>query len=312
MSKIHANYPCSQQSLYTVAGLVWASYDANLTAFTGLKGKYTKPFSTAALADIKAAKELPTSLSRSAVPESIRVQLLPLGLTCLSNQRKLRSYINEVFTDNAATPMLAAAGFNAYPAAMHEGWEEMNTMITAGDAFIDDKSTVLEAGITNMPVAFKATYTADKTAFETVYNNYIISHQAKSGGTNNKLAANNAIYAILTALMEDGRLIFENDSNKKALFTFTTVLSGVTGNGTTGMHITAIDSISKLKIEHISATVQPGDEAGEAEKDILELKMSENTYTVVISAPGYHNITVPDVQLTTGVMHRLEVIMVKI
>ncbi len=311
MQKIHSIYGCSQQSLYTVAGLVWATYDANLASFTDFKGKYTQPYSTAALLDIKAAKDLPTAQSRKSIPESIRVQLLPLGLTCLSNQRRLRSYIHEVFPGDSATPMLAAAGFNAYNPALREGWEEMNTMITAGDSFIDKNTTALEAGTTNMPAAFKATYTTGKTAFETVYHNFIVSAQAKAGGTNDKLVANNAIYSTLIAMMEDGRLIFENDATKKALFTFSTVLSGVTGNGTTGMHITAKDSISKLNIEHFSVTVQPGDEAGEATGDVLELKMSADTYTVVISAPGYHDITLTDVLLTTGVMHRLDVIMVK-
>ena len=311
MQKIHSNYPCSQQSLYTVAGLVWAAYDANLAAFTGLKGKYTNAYSIAALVDIKAARDLPTVHSRNSIPESIRIQLLPLGLKCLSNQRKLKSYIHEVFPENAAKPMLAAAGFNSYSSALNEGWEEMNTMVTAGHTFIDANSTVLQAGTTNMPLPFKATYATDKTAFETVYSNYIASTQATPGGTNDKIVANNAVYSTLMAMMEDGRLIFENDSIKKALFTFGTVLSNVTGVGSTGMHITAIDSISKLRIEHFTATVQPGDEAGNAAKDTLDLKMPADTYTVVIMAPGYHDVIVSSVVLTTGVMHRLEVIMVK-
>ena len=311
MQKIHSNYPCSQQSLYTVAALVWKSYDDNLASFTELKGKYTKPFSVAALLDLKAARDLPTVHSRNSIPESIRIQLLPLGLTCLSNQRKLKSYINEVFPDNAAKPMLAAAGFNSYSSAINESWEEMNTMVTAGHTFIDSNSTTLQAGTENMPLAFKTTYATDKTAFETVYSNYIASTQATPGGTNDKIVANNAVYSTLMAMMEDGRLIFENDSIKKALFTFGTVLSNVTGVGSTGMHITAIDSISKLRIEHFTATVQPGDEAGNAAKDTLDLKMPADTYTVVIMAPGYHDVIVSSVVLTTGVMHRLEVIMVK-
>jgi len=39
--------------------------------------------------------------------------------------------------------------------------------------------------------------------------------------------------------------------------------------------------------------------------------MLADTYTVVITAPGYHDVTVASVLLSTGVMHRLEVTMIK-
>ena len=311
MSKVNSNYGCSQQTLYTAAALVWTSYAANLTAFTGLKGKYTKDYATAAVAAIAAAKALPASHARNAIPESIRIQLVPLGLNCLSNQRKLKSYIHEVFPGDAATPMLAAAGFNAYPAAFHEGWEEMNTMITAADFFIAQNTVALKAGTTNMPDAFISAYSTDKTAFETVYNNYIISSQATAGGTVDKVTANNAVYANLIAMMEDGRLIFEADKTRKELFTFSIVVNNITGNGTTGMHITAVDSISKKHIPGFTASVQPGDESGQATSDILEFKMSAGTYTVVIMAPGFSDKIIENVQLTTGVMHRLDVVLTK-
>ena len=311
MQKIHSIYGCSQQTLYTIAGLVWTNYIANLAAFTGFKGKYTKAYATSSLTDVSAAKALPSKHTRNAIPESIRVQLLPLGLTCLSNQRKLKSYIHEVFPGDAAAPMLAAAGFNSYTAATHESWEEMNNMITSADAFIATNSIVLQAGVTNMPVSFQGIYTTGKTAFETIYNNYLFSSQATSAATNAKISANNEVYSTLIAMMGDGRLIFENDESRKALFTFSTVLVNVTGVGTTGMHITAIDSISKLKLTDFTVIVQPGEEIAETSTDILELKMPADTYTVVISAHGYNDVTIMDVILTTGVMHRIEVIMVK-
>jgi len=311
MSKVNTNYGCSQQTLYTAAALVWISYAANLPAFASLKGKYTKDYATDALAALAAAKALPTSHARNSIPESIRIQLMPLGDNCLCNQRKLRSYIHEVFPGDAATPMLAAAGFNSYTSAYNYNWAEMNTMITEGDLFISNNSTVLQDGTNNMPIPFIASYTSDKTAFETVYNNYITSAQATTGGTNEKLLANNAVYATLIAMMEDGRLIFENDKTRKELFTFSIVLNNITGNGTTGMHISAIDSITELSIPGFTATVQPGDESGQATSDILEFKMSAGTYKVVIMAPGYPDYIAENVQLTTGVMHRLDVVLTK-
>jgi len=53
-------YGCSQQSLYTVAAVVWANYTANLASFAAFKAKYTAALATAALAAVAAAKLLPT------------------------------------------------------------------------------------------------------------------------------------------------------------------------------------------------------------------------------------------------------------
>jgi hypothetical protein len=112
-------------------------------------------------------------------------------------------------------------------------------------------------------------------------------------------------------MLNDGQLIFENEETQKAIFTFNTVLAKVAGNGTTGMRITAEDSVSKVNITNFTANVQPGEEVGTANVVILELKMSENLYNVAISALGYTTLIINNVQLTTGVMHRLDVEMVK-
>ena len=65
-------YPCSQQSLYTVAAVVWANYNTNLASFTSFKGKYNAALATTALAALAAAKLLPNKETRNALPESVR------------------------------------------------------------------------------------------------------------------------------------------------------------------------------------------------------------------------------------------------
>ena len=303
-------YGCSQQSFYTIVALVWANYNTNILHFTELKAKYTPAFGVVALAALTAAKLLPNQEARKAMPETVRIALLPIGNNCLANQRKLKSYIEEAFPTTAST-MLASAGSKSYKAAYHEGWEEMNTMITDAELFIGKNSTALEMAGTNMPAAFITTYTTDKVAFETLYKSYLLTAQASTGDTSDKMKANNKVYNTMMAMLRDGQLIFENDETKKAIFTFTTVLGNVTGNGTTGMRITAEDSLSKVNITNFTATVQPGATVTAANGVILELKMSEAIYSVVISAPGYKDLTQNYVQLKTGVMHRLDVEMVK-
>ena len=303
-------YGCSQQSLYTVAAVVWANYNANLARFTAFKGKYNAALATTALADLAAAKLLPNLGTRNALPESVRIALLPLGYTCLANQRKLKSYIEEAFPTTTVA-MLKSAGNSSYKKAYNESWEEMNVMLTDAALFISNNTAALEMSGANMPAAFVATYTSGKTAFENVYKSYLLNVQATPGETSDKMKANNTIYTTLRSMLNDGQLIFENEETKKAIFTFNTVLAKVAGNSTTGMRITAEDIVSKVNITNFTAIVQPGEEVGTADGIILELKMSENLYNVAISAPGYNSLLINNVQLTTGVMHRLDVEMVK-
>jgi hypothetical protein len=208
--------------------------------------------------------------------------------------------------------MLASAGNKSYKAATHEGWEEMNTMITDADLFITNNTEALEMLGQNMPVAFVTTYSTDKSAFETLYKSYLLTSQATTGDTSDKMKANNKVYNTMMAMLRDGQLIFETDETRMAIFTFATVLGHVSGNGTTGMRITAVDTLSKVNITNFMATVQPGATVATADGIILELKMSEAMYSVLISAPGYTPLIVNDVQLKTGIMHRLDVEMVKI
>ena len=303
-------YSCSQQSLYTVAAIVWVNYNTNLARFTAFKGKYNAALATTALADLAAAKLLPNQGTRKALPESVRIALVPLGITCLANQRKLKSYVEEAFPTTTVA-MLKSAGNSSYHAAYNESWEEMKVMLTDAELFITNNTAALEMSGANMPTAFVATYSSGKTAFETVYKSYLLTAQATPGETSDKMKANNTIYTTLRSMLNDGQLIFENEETQKAIFTFNTVLAKVAGNGTTGMRITAEDSVSKVNITNFTANVQPGEEVGTANVVILELKMSENLYNVAISALGYTTLIINNVQLTTGVMHRLDVEMVK-
>ncbi len=312
MSKSLKNYNCTQQELYSVAEIGWVNYATNNADFTLLKGKYTPKYGTDSLADVLAAKALPAKQTRDAVPENVRVQLIPLWTTCLANQRKLKSYLEEIFVGDATKSMLTAAGFGYYLNASNQVWEDVHSMIALGLTFITDHSNALEAGTTNMPAGFVATYTSGKTAFETVYNNYIQKTIATFGGTNVKIVANNSIYTKLNKMLSDGRLIFEDNDILKSEFTFTNLLAQVAGTGTTGMRITVKDSITKLNITNYKVTVQPGDMTRNADGNkVLILQMSADKYWVEIITPGYPPYTNKEVVLTTGVIHKVDLVLEK-
>jgi len=307
------NYNCTQEDLYIAADLAWTNYGTNQSSFLALKGKYTASYGTDAISAILAAKNLPNEQVRVAIPENIRESLLPLGYTCLANQRKLKSYIDEVYKGNTGKTMLSAAGYDEYHAAQNESWSDMMTMISLGAIFINSHTATLEAGTSNMPTAFIATYGTGKTAFETMYNSFLTSSQATSGGTDAKIAANNAVYKTVTGMLADGKIIFENNGTTKKLFVWDTLLSQVSGNGTTGLRVTLKDSISLLNETNFTVTVQPGDITEQSAGDkVLKIEMAANTYAITVTATGYPVYTNNKVKLKTGSFRHLNLVLVKI
>jgi len=311
--KLRAFYGCTQQQLYTASGMAWASYGLDVLDFTDFKGKYTAGYGTAAIAALLAAKLIPTHEARNSVPESFRVQLLPLANISLGFCRRLKSYIEEAYPGDLAKPMLNAAGFANYLKASNEGWEELNVMVTSCNSFITNNTTALEAGGTNMPSTFPATFSAGVTAYETKYSQFITSAQATSGGTNTKVSANNAIYETTIGMMEDGRLIYEDNTVKRDLYTFSNIVAKLGGAGETGIRIKISDGHTGLSVSEYEASIQPGDEMGVGDiNGVLEVKMAEDTYTIVIIAEGYPPYTKSGIEITTGKMHRLDIVLFKL
>ena len=311
--KLRALYGCTQQQLYTASGMAWASYGLDVADFTAFKGKYTADYGTAALAALLAAKLIPTHEARNSVPETFRVQLLPLANSCLGLVRRLKSYIEDSYPGDLAKPQLNAAGFANYTKASNEGWEELNVMVTSCNLFITNNTTALEAGGTNMPAAFPATFATSVTAYETKYNQFITSSQATSGGTNTKVSANNAVYETTIGMMEDGRLMYEDNTVKRDLYTFSNIVAKLGGAGETGLRIKISDGHTGLSVPDYEASIQPGDEMGVGDVNgVLEVKMPEDSYTIVIIAEGYPPYTKSGVEITTGKMHRLDIVLFKL
>jgi len=311
MAHVNPLYKCSQQNLYIAATMGWANYSDNQVSFKDFKGKYTPAYGTNALAEILAAKALPDSSSRNSIPETLRDTLVPLADTCLYNWNMLKSYIQEVYEGGTEKTMIRAAGGDYYKKARKYDWSEVDMMNQAATYFIADHTTELQKGTDNMPATFVAKYASGKTAYDAVYQKYLKAQQTTGGGTDAKITANNKVYKKLIDMQKDGRLIFNTNESKKDLFTFDTLLSFISGTGTTGFKLWVNDSVSELPIANYKVSIQPGDitEVGAAD-GTLEKHLSENVYSFTLEAAGY-DVYRDTIRVTTGTVSRKKIKLVK-
>src|SRR3954451_21512346 len=163
--KVSPLYYCTQQELYAAANLAWQNYQANLTDFTGHKGKYTAIYGDDAVAALLEAKALPDDQSRSSLAEALRIQLAQASDVCLNNWQSLKSYIADAFPVDMQKTKLDAAGAKYYRGAANENWMQMQSLLGTANKFITDNTTILSQGGNNMPATFPAKFATDKTAF---------------------------------------------------------------------------------------------------------------------------------------------------
>jgi len=92
-------------------------------------------------------------------------------------------------------------------------------MLVMGAALIAEHSTALLNNGKGMPEMFPATFTAAKTNFDTVLQEYMSIRKTVKRDTGAKTAANNAVYATLMDMLQDGKIVFEDNPEIKKLFT---------------------------------------------------------------------------------------------
>jgi CarboxypepD_reg-like domain len=235
---VRPEYNCSQKDLYSILETAWANYSLKQTNFTAHKAIYNPAFKTTALAAIAAAKALPDDSTRSAVAESIRINLVKAGKTCLLNFQFLKSYIETAFSDKLQWPVqYKSAGGDYYREAAQEDWESMELLNQSAKNYLANNNSIL-LGIApslNMPATFTASLTTAATSFSALYLSFK-SAEETSALTAVKINANNACYRTMTGMLKDGQVIFANDLETRKLFAFKTLwelinppVSGVKG-----------------------------------------------------------------------------------
>ncbi len=255
-------YPCSQAELYAICTIGWQSYQENLADFVAFSTKYDAQYATDALQAVEAAKQLPDFQARNEPAETSYREMVKTVDLCNRNWRKLRRHIANAFNNDIVKGKIEAAGEPHYKKSMNRNWAETELMLTSATTFMTDNATELTAG--GMPAQFVTDFGNAKTTFLGHYAAFTDAGQDEVEGTDQKLNANNAIYATLTAMFDDGQVIYEDNPAKRERFIFTRVwelISSSGGSGSTPLPSDVIeigflvfDSMTELPIG--AATIQ--------------------------------------------------------
>jgi hypothetical protein len=305
---LRPDYSCTQQQLYAVGRAAWQNCNARLVDFTALKAKYTALFVTGKINAITAAENLPDNEQRVQAAALIRKQMSVKGEECRDKWQRLKLYIQEAFPANEIDTRLAAAGSSHYTAAVKENWDELKRLMIDGEQFITDNTAALSAN-DNMPAGFPLEFTTKKTEFETMYNDYVNASLNTEVQTQDKINANNAVYADLISMLKDGQRIYKKDEALRKLFTFDQVLNDVAGAGQAGLKGTVTDGVNPLEGVKVKIVEDEEETLADADGKYAITQLAAGIYHIEFSKAGYQTQII-EVIIEAGVTKTLDVVMV--
>lgn len=305
-------YNCTQQQLYATGRAAWQSCNDRIADFTALKAKYTVLFVTGKVTDINNAEALPDDEQRKAVSALLREQLSVKAEECRDSWQRLKLYIEEAYPENEQPIQLNAAGAAHYEGAGKENWDSVKRLMIDGDAFITANTATLSAD-NNMPAGFPLAFATAKNDFETLYNSFVNASLNTEVQTQDKINANNAVYADLTSMLKDGQRIYKNDEAVRKLFTFDQLLNDIAGPGAGGLKGTVTDAVTTQPIEGVSVKIASEDIEvfTDADGKYHISQLAAGTYSVEFSKAGYQTKTI-SVTIETGVTKTEDVEMVAV
>jgi hypothetical protein len=233
-------YDCTQQELYAIGRLMWASCLENETDFAALKPKYTAVFINGKIAAVATAEMLPDADARTEPAKTARAILVQKGAVCLANWQALKRYIFTAYKADKTVldAKLSAAGANYYTTASKEDWEDLKGLVNSGSGFITGHTSELLAD-DNMPVGFPAQFETDRNLFVTTYELFKDKEQDSEEGTTDKIEANNALYKDMMEMAADGVHIYRKHAAKRERFVWVKVKELVSSEpGNSGEQVT--------------------------------------------------------------------------
>ena len=225
-----AEYPCSQQELYTIAENGWTSYGQHLSVFAGKRSIYTAQKGTDALAALVAAIALPDKATRVAQHSVLRVELVAMGAKCRIIWDELDSMVRDTY-ESTYSIRNDEAGHGFYAAASNEDWEAVKALMKGGADFIAQHNADLAGPLGGMLPTFPAQFNTVRSAFEAKYLQFKQAEELTRTLTDEKIAANNAVYKELMKMFADGQKYFRFQASIRYEFTFDRVWGMISGNG---------------------------------------------------------------------------------
>jgi hypothetical protein len=304
-----AVYKCTQLELYSISETAISNLEANLPVFFDYKTKYTSAFVTVLNKARTDAMALPDVDVRDSVSETLRVEMLPFGASCVKYFQYLKGYIDDAFVVDLREIKYKAAGLAEYEGARANNWEDMVGMNLKMNSFIADNNAILSSG-GYMPASFIGNVTTASTGFATKYAAFKQARQT-SEKTGEKIRANNVLYRSMMDFMADGQMLFSGRDEMKKLFTFTVLKSLVSPPGSASLKVVAKKADGTAEAE-TKVTIKLADGSG-PEITALTDAAGEALFSGI--DPGVYEITVGFAKVqhytkdvNTGVASRLEAV----
>lgn len=307
-------YRTSQAVLYSLLLTAWSNCLLLLGDFTAVKGFYLAAYVAAAKAEVVAARNLPNEEERGSVSQADRVQLVKRLNKCLRNFRVLKLYIKTAFAEDLVDIKIQEAGGIYYALASNENWASAVLLNTTMMHFINTYSVELLAG-NNMPAGFEALVIADAGTFETDYETYKSDAQT-TDETDEKIVANNAVYKKAMLMMEDGKVIFEEDPGKQKMFELTALLDLIAPPGSASLTVDVLVEGENKAAVGLSVDIQADggvvlhDET-DANGEAHFLNTPPTDYHYTISGVGFETVQ-GSKTIGVGIAARFEVKVVRV
>lgn len=309
MKNIAMVYKCTQQELYSIAETAIANLEHHLPTFSKYKRKYNQAFVAAIKKLRQDAIDLPTHEQRSAINETLRVQMVPYADECLRNFLFLKGYINDAFPESVRKIKYNTAGQGYYDKASKGNWEYLSGLCVAMDKFIAENTATLTAN-DNMPETFVAEVITASNHFSEKYSAFKTARQSSST-TATKIAANNDLYRKMMDFMEEGKLLFADKEEMKKLFTFNVLKSLISPPGSASLKVILKNNDSSAAAD-IDVTIKLSDGNGPTMRATSDEK-GEAIFNGINTGVYEVNVDFAPVQnylkeVNTGVAARLEVV----
>ena len=303
-------YNCSQQDLYNAGRLAWDLCASKLDSFGAFKSKYTPAFVAQNRGELEAADRLPDAAARRANAVIARLDMLPIRDQIIVYAGWLKAYIDDAFDANKWETLYNAAGESYLLKAKLDNWGSVTALLSSAIPFIEENRVALTAK-DNMPADFLQKFKDLEVSFKTAYSVWLAADKAATEQTDEKITANNGVYASIMTMLTDGQRLFKDDAPNAKSFSFTALLDKTHGVKNAGFAGKIISATNQKNVENAVITIQGLDKTTTAGKDgKYELTpLSAGKYTVIVTADGFITQTFKEQLIKTGVASRLNVIM---
>ncbi|MCX6352729.1 MAG: hypothetical protein NTX03_12865 [Bacteroidetes bacterium] len=225
-----SQYHCTQTALYQATKLICQSLKNNLESFSSFKEKYSTNYADSILLEMEQAQNLPHFYARFTDAAITHIHLINQLNACTYLWQALKRYIRDAFPRTEFKIHLQAAGSLHFRKATNKNWDEANALLTSATNFITLHQNQLTAN-KNMPSTFPQKFSEAHENFSILLLQFQQADKKIKENTNAKIQANNLLYQKLKNICADAKYIFKNNPALKAKFTFTTLITLISGTG---------------------------------------------------------------------------------